>query len=84
MISFVGLIARGAYRPTKEIKKRPKDEARLYESNPKLRLLSIIGSGGDVASGSCPISMEKLTSGFIHSFIGVRSEEVALRLNQVS
>jgi hypothetical protein len=38
LISFAGSIARGAYGPAKEIKKHPKDEARLYENNPKLRL----------------------------------------------
>ena len=46
-------------------------------------ILSVIATRAHIATRSCPVRMEKLASRLVNPFVGVGSEKVALRLQQV-
>ncbi len=45
--------------------------------------LYVVGRGGGVATTTCPVGVEEFATVLVHAFVGVRTEVVALRLQQV-
>src|SRR5262245_20278612 len=43
----------------------------------------VVSAGGDDPAAAGPVGVEELAAGFVHAFVGVRAEIIALRLEEI-